>query len=178
MDGTLRQRARGANLIRYVPGLLSYASSALRLLPGDVVSTGTLAGAGEVRDGQRIVVDIGPVDRLAEPPRRRGLRRRRSAASRPGDTTARGANAPRQWLSTSESATPPSSSESDQCCALCPAPLDAGHSKSDWTGRRSSCSGDFRLPKHADAPQLSHPGAGSVRSPAPDGRSAVRARSP
>ncbi|WP_367324543.1 fumarylacetoacetate hydrolase family protein [Streptomyces sp. HUAS ZL42] len=67
----------GANLIRYVPGLLSYASSALRLLPGDVVSTGTLAGAGEVRDGQRIVVDIGPVDRLAEPPRRRRLRRRR-----------------------------------------------------------------------------------------------------
>ncbi|MER5436863.1 fumarylacetoacetate hydrolase family protein [Streptomyces sp. NPDC002588] len=52
MEGALRQRTRGANLIWYVPGLLSYASSAPRSLPGDVVSTGTLAGA-EVRDGQR-----------------------------------------------------------------------------------------------------------------------------
>jgi 2-keto-4-pentenoate hydratase/2-oxohepta-3-ene-1,7-dioic acid hydratase in catechol pathway len=64
VDGTLRQDARIADLIWDVPRLLSYASSAMRLLPGDVVSTGTPAGVGEVRDGHRIVVEIDRVGRL------------------------------------------------------------------------------------------------------------------
>ena len=64
VDGTSRQRARIADLIWDVPRLLSYISGAMRLLPGDVVSTGTPAGVGEVRDGHRIVVDIDRVGGL------------------------------------------------------------------------------------------------------------------
>ncbi|MFE1835634.1 fumarylacetoacetate hydrolase family protein [Streptomyces sviceus] len=64
VDGTLRQHARISDLIWDVARLLSYASSAMRLMPGDVISTGTPAGVGEVRDGQRIVVDISSVGRL------------------------------------------------------------------------------------------------------------------
>jgi 2-keto-4-pentenoate hydratase/2-oxohepta-3-ene-1,7-dioic acid hydratase in catechol pathway len=64
VDGRLRQDARIADLIWDVPRLLSYISSAMRLLPGDVVSTGTPAGVGEVRDGHRIVVEIDRVGRL------------------------------------------------------------------------------------------------------------------
>lgn len=64
VDGTPRQDARVADLIWDVPRLLSYASSAMRLLPGDVVSTGTPAGVGEVHDGHRIVVEIDRVGRL------------------------------------------------------------------------------------------------------------------
>lgn len=64
VDGVLRQHARIADLIWDVPRLLSYASSAMRLLPGDVVSTGTPAGVGEVHDGHRIFVEIDRVGRL------------------------------------------------------------------------------------------------------------------
>ncbi|MFJ3804368.1 fumarylacetoacetate hydrolase family protein [Streptomyces sp. NPDC090088] len=64
VDGTPRQHARITDLIWDVPRLLSYISSAMRLLPGDVVSTGTPAGVGEVRDGHRIVVDIDRIGRL------------------------------------------------------------------------------------------------------------------
>ncbi|MEV0636040.1 fumarylacetoacetate hydrolase family protein [Streptomyces sp. NPDC050619] len=64
VDGTPRQHARIADLIWDVPRLLSYISSTMRLLPGDVISTGTPAGVGEVRDGQRIVVEIDRVGRL------------------------------------------------------------------------------------------------------------------
>lgn len=49
VEGTLRQHARVANLIRDVPRLQSYTSSAVRLIPGDVVTTGTFAASVPAR---------------------------------------------------------------------------------------------------------------------------------
>jgi len=65
VNGTLRQRADLADLIWGLPELISYASSVMTLLPGDVVTTGTPAGVGQVFDGDRIELEITGLDRLA-----------------------------------------------------------------------------------------------------------------
>ncbi|MCD7436640.1 fumarylacetoacetate hydrolase family protein [Streptomyces lincolnensis] len=63
VDGTQRQPARIADLIWDVPRLLSYISSAMRLLPGCDLH-GTPARVGVVRDGHWNVVEIDRVGRL------------------------------------------------------------------------------------------------------------------
>ena len=64
VDDQLRQDARLADLIWDVPKLIAYASSVMTLHPGDLIATGTPAGVGQVRDGQRITVEITRVGRL------------------------------------------------------------------------------------------------------------------
>lgn len=46
VNGALRQDGTTANLIYKVPFIVSYVSSFMSLLPGDVISTGTPAGVG------------------------------------------------------------------------------------------------------------------------------------
>jgi 2,4-didehydro-3-deoxy-L-rhamnonate hydrolase len=46
VNGTIRQKSSTANMIFDVPNLVSYVSQFMRLLPGDVISTGTPAGVG------------------------------------------------------------------------------------------------------------------------------------
>jgi 2,4-didehydro-3-deoxy-L-rhamnonate hydrolase len=46
VNGTMRQQSTTANLMVDVPGLVSYVSEFMTLLPGDVISTGTPAGVG------------------------------------------------------------------------------------------------------------------------------------
>ncbi|MFC9435270.1 fumarylacetoacetate hydrolase family protein [Nocardia sp. NPDC057030] len=58
VDGALRQDASIGELIWDVPTLVSYVSSVMHLHPGDVISTGTPAGVGEVVHGQRIDLAI------------------------------------------------------------------------------------------------------------------------
>jgi 2,4-didehydro-3-deoxy-L-rhamnonate hydrolase len=46
VDGVLRQRSSTSEMIFDVPGLVSYVSQFMTLLPGDIISTGTPAGVG------------------------------------------------------------------------------------------------------------------------------------
>ena len=64
VNGTLRQRADVSDLIWGLPKLIAYISSVMTLQPGDVVTTGTPEGVGEVHDGDRIELDITGLDRL------------------------------------------------------------------------------------------------------------------
>jgi acylpyruvate hydrolase len=50
LNGELRQAATTADLVHSVPALVSHLSTLMTLEPGDVVSTGTPAGVGSLRE--------------------------------------------------------------------------------------------------------------------------------
>ncbi|MGY1775721.1 fumarylacetoacetate hydrolase family protein [Geodermatophilus sp. SYSU D00804] len=58
VDGEPRQAGRTSQLLFDVPTLVSYISRVMTLLPGDVVLTGTPAGVGPIRPGQRVECSI------------------------------------------------------------------------------------------------------------------------
>lgn len=58
VNGDLRQHADIADLIWGVPQLLAYASSVMTLYAGDIVTTGTPAGIGQVHDGDTVSIEI------------------------------------------------------------------------------------------------------------------------
>ena len=58
LDSALVQDGTTADMIHDVPSLISYASQAFTLLPGDVILTGTPEGVGPVQPGQRVEVEI------------------------------------------------------------------------------------------------------------------------
>ena len=58
VDGETRQDGTTADMIFDVETLVSHASSAFTLLPGDVILTGTPAGVGLVDPGQRVDVEV------------------------------------------------------------------------------------------------------------------------
>jgi fumarylpyruvate hydrolase len=58
VDGDVRQRTAIALMIWDVAEILAHLSADYRLAPGDLVYTGTPAGVGPVRPGQRIRVDV------------------------------------------------------------------------------------------------------------------------
>lgn len=64
VNGSLRQRADLRDLIWGVPKLIAYASTVMTLHPGDIVTTGTPEGVGEVHDDDRIELEITGLDRL------------------------------------------------------------------------------------------------------------------
>ena len=64
VNGELRQDADIADLIWGVPSLLEYVSSVMTLNAGDIVTTGTPAGVGQVSDGDTIAVEITRIGRL------------------------------------------------------------------------------------------------------------------
>ena len=64
VNGELRQRADLSDLIWSLPRLIAYISSVMTLHPGDVVTTGTPAGVGQVFDGDTIEVEVTGLDRL------------------------------------------------------------------------------------------------------------------
>ena len=64
VNGSLRQRADLSDLIWGVPKLVAYASTVMTLHPGDIVTTGTPEGVGEVHDGDRIELEVTGLDRL------------------------------------------------------------------------------------------------------------------
>ena len=64
VNGELRQDADISDLIWGVPALMAYATSVMTLHPGDIVTTGTPAGVGQVEDGDTIAVEITRVGRL------------------------------------------------------------------------------------------------------------------
>nr|WP_300340168.1 fumarylacetoacetate hydrolase family protein [Actinomyces sp.] len=71
VDGQVVQEGRTADMITSVPELVSYVSSVFTLLPGDVILTGTPAGVGEIRSGQRVEVEVEGIGRFGNPVVRR-----------------------------------------------------------------------------------------------------------
>ncbi|MCL6638276.1 MAG: fumarylacetoacetate hydrolase family protein [Firmicutes bacterium] len=64
LNGVLRQHSTTNQLIFSVPRLISFISSVMTLLPGDVILTGTPAGVGPVRPGDTVEVVVSGVGRL------------------------------------------------------------------------------------------------------------------
>ncbi|WP_372983749.1 fumarylacetoacetate hydrolase family protein [Microbacterium sp.] len=64
VNDDLRQDADVSDLIWDVPRLIAYASSVMTLQPGDIITTGTPAGIGQVADGDRVAVEITNLGRL------------------------------------------------------------------------------------------------------------------
>ena len=58
VNGEVRQRARTSQLRYGVSALIAYVSQVMTLLPGDVLLTGTPAGAGPLTDGDEVSVTI------------------------------------------------------------------------------------------------------------------------
>jgi len=67
LDGEVVQDGSTADLVFGVAELVSYASKAFTLLPGDVILTGTPAGVGPVQAGQRVAVEIEGIGTLDNP---------------------------------------------------------------------------------------------------------------
>lgn len=58
VDGQVRQRGVGADMVFSVPALLAYISQTMTLEPGDIVATGTPAGVGPLRPGATVEVEV------------------------------------------------------------------------------------------------------------------------
>ncbi|MEW6187106.1 MAG: fumarylacetoacetate hydrolase family protein [Thermodesulfobacteriota bacterium] len=65
LNGEVRQSATTADLLFKVEYLVSYISSHMTLLPGDVIATGTPDGVGPMQVGDRVEVEIEGIGVLA-----------------------------------------------------------------------------------------------------------------
>ena len=71
VNGEVRQDGNTADMVRKIPELISFISSAFTLLPGDVILTGTPAGVGALNHGDRVEVEIAGLGTLGNPVLRR-----------------------------------------------------------------------------------------------------------
>jgi len=58
VNDELRQHANTRDLVLDIPGMIEMASAVMTLYPGDIIATGTPAGVGPVRAGDRIRIRI------------------------------------------------------------------------------------------------------------------------
>ena len=58
VNGEVRQRGTGAEMVFSVPALLAYISQVMTLEPGDIVATGTPAGVGPLVPGDVVEVEV------------------------------------------------------------------------------------------------------------------------
>ncbi|MBO9641691.1 MAG: fumarylacetoacetate hydrolase family protein [Pseudacidovorax sp.] len=65
LNGTQVQEGETADLLFGVDALVAYLSRAITLLPGDLIMTGTPAGVGPLRPGDRVEVEIEGIGTLA-----------------------------------------------------------------------------------------------------------------
>lgn len=73
VNGETRQDGRTRDMVFDVPYLVSYASEAFTLLPGDVLLTGTPAGVGRIDAGDRVECEVEGIGVLTNPVVRRDL---------------------------------------------------------------------------------------------------------
>lgn len=66
-DDEVVQDGTTSDMVHGVAALVSYASKAFTLLPGDVILTGTPAGVGPVEAGQRVEVEVEGIGILSNP---------------------------------------------------------------------------------------------------------------
>ncbi|MGL5909900.1 MAG: fumarylacetoacetate hydrolase family protein [Phycicoccus sp.] len=67
LDGEVVQDGTTADMVHGVAALVARVSAAFTLLPGDVILTGTPAGMGPVRAGQRVEVEVEGIGVLSNP---------------------------------------------------------------------------------------------------------------
>jgi 2-keto-4-pentenoate hydratase/2-oxohepta-3-ene-1,7-dioic acid hydratase in catechol pathway len=67
LDGQIVQDGRTSQMAYDVATLVAYVSTAMTLLPGDVILTGTPAGVGPLRAGQRVEIEIEGIGTLSNP---------------------------------------------------------------------------------------------------------------
>ncbi|WP_104431265.1 fumarylacetoacetate hydrolase family protein [Kineococcus xinjiangensis] len=67
LDGELVQDGRTSLMVRDVASLVAHVSTAMTLLPGDIIMTGTPEGVGPVRAGQRVSVEVEGIGVLENP---------------------------------------------------------------------------------------------------------------
>lgn len=70
INGQVRQQGNSRDMIFSIPEQIAYASSIMTLLPGDIISTGTPAGAGiggdtSLHDGDALVCEIEKIGKLS-----------------------------------------------------------------------------------------------------------------
>jgi 2-keto-4-pentenoate hydratase/2-oxohepta-3-ene-1,7-dioic acid hydratase in catechol pathway len=65
VNGELRQHGSTLDFIFPIPKLLAYITAAMTLEPGDLVLTGTPAGVGPLKAGDRVEVSIAGLGTLA-----------------------------------------------------------------------------------------------------------------
>jgi 2-keto-4-pentenoate hydratase/2-oxohepta-3-ene-1,7-dioic acid hydratase in catechol pathway len=58
VNGELRQQGSTLDFIFSIPALLSYITAAIALEPGDLILTGTPAGVGPLKAGDRVEISI------------------------------------------------------------------------------------------------------------------------
>ena len=58
VNGVVRQRGTGTEMVFSVPALLAYISQVMTLEPGDIVATGTPAGVGPLIPGDTVEVEV------------------------------------------------------------------------------------------------------------------------
>jgi 2-keto-4-pentenoate hydratase/2-oxohepta-3-ene-1,7-dioic acid hydratase in catechol pathway len=58
-NGEVKQQARTSQMIYSVSEIISFASQALTLLPGDLILTGTPSGVSAIRPGDELVATVG-----------------------------------------------------------------------------------------------------------------------
>jgi 2-keto-4-pentenoate hydratase/2-oxohepta-3-ene-1,7-dioic acid hydratase in catechol pathway len=58
VNGQVRQHSGCDDMIMKVPELIAYVSAIMTLLPGDIISTGTPSGVGQLNDGDVVEVEI------------------------------------------------------------------------------------------------------------------------
>lgn len=69
VNGERRQASTTAELIFGIPRLIAHISAVMTLLPGDIVSTGTPAGIGPLKAGDRVTIKVEGVGELSNPVR-------------------------------------------------------------------------------------------------------------
>jgi 2-keto-4-pentenoate hydratase/2-oxohepta-3-ene-1,7-dioic acid hydratase in catechol pathway len=67
VNGERRQASSTRELIFDVPRLIAHITAVMTLLPGDVISTGTPAGIGPLKPGDRVTVKVEEVGELSNP---------------------------------------------------------------------------------------------------------------
>ncbi len=67
VNGEVKQRARGSDMVFSIPTVLSYISQFMTLEPGDLVCTGTPAGVSKLSPGDEVEVEIVGYSRVKNP---------------------------------------------------------------------------------------------------------------
>lgn len=67
VNGEVRQRGRGADMVFGVPALIAYISAIMTLEPGDLIATGTPEGVGPLLPGDVVDVEVVGISRTSNP---------------------------------------------------------------------------------------------------------------
>jgi 2-keto-4-pentenoate hydratase/2-oxohepta-3-ene-1,7-dioic acid hydratase in catechol pathway len=67
VNGERRQASTTRELIFGIPRLIAHITAVMTLLPGDIISTGTPAGIGPLKAGDRVTIKVDAVGELTNP---------------------------------------------------------------------------------------------------------------